>query len=157
MKNVQRKRRKKRKKSKEGTIETTEGNNWKQKDFLSSPRTEDIKEKTSDDFIFSDYENEGVGSKNDDKESDVDHTHFVDSRETLSADESSNLMDNFTPVNRKSAFARTLSRHAESVSKPTSSSTPSSTKRSASSPADAKEQKKSRAQSRSRSLKPTKN
>ena len=112
-------------------------------------------------FVFSDYDGSGE-----------DET-FEDSLDTLTDSEKANT-DLFTPVNLKSAFARTLQAKSTFSPNPSSSSTPkpgtatkssarskssdpaakqSAMKRIASSPADAKDQKK---KSRAQSMIPTK-
>ena len=115
--------------------------NLSQEDFLVSPQTGLLKDKTHN-FVFSDYTSDH--DESDDSESDDE---FEDSKEALSDIEKvPESSDPFTPVRLKSSFARTLL--AKSVSRPSSTSTPGG-KRSASSPADSKEKKKSRGRSKS--------
>ena len=115
--------------------------NLSQEDFLVSPQTGLLKDKTHN-FVFSDYTSDH--DESDDSES---YDEFEDSKEALSDIEKvPESSDPFTPVRLKSSFARTLL--AKSVSRPSSTSTPGG-KRSASSPADSKEKKKSRGRSKS--------
>ena len=148
-----RKKKKRKKKVKQKKSEEEKHlNEMSRDDFLVNPHSGIVKET---EFIFSDYDGSGE-----------DET-FEYSLDTL-ADSEKAKTDLFTPVNLKSAFARTLQAKSTFSPNPSSSSTPkpgtatkssarsrssdpaakqSAMKRIASSPADAKDQKKkSRAQ-----------
>ena len=115
--------------------------NLSKNDFLISPGSGLIKKNETEDFQFSDYDDE-------DTDSDVCSEAFEDSRDTFSDDENPPAAEDFlTPVQVKSHFARNLL--AKSNIKPSTSPGPS--KRSASSPPEeeTKQNKKSRARSQS--------
>ena len=119
----------------------------KAEDFMISPNSGLMKSShPTENFVFSDHE--------DDNDSNTDDDAFEDSVETLGDTEnpSASNPDLFTPVQLKSAFARTL--QANSEAKPTStpklaSLTPSAkpNKRGANSPLDVKDQKKQKQRS----------
>ena len=139
LKTKKKKPKKKKKNQNEENLENTSERDY----FLKSPVAE--KESLLDDFQFSDYETDSD-----------DDLQFEDSREAFSdsgdheVSVSEENVDFLTPVDLKSAFARTLQANASSpsTSRPRSTSTPATVKRPALSPATSTKTKKPRPQSK---------